>query len=120
MSDFQNKFQSMTDMVQGAAQSLMSKIDHFTFKMIVNYLKSEDYDTASDAIETLTKEKKPLSIPPLYYVAKAHPLQRIRDKAEKALELIGDKSEIENLTKGKSTEEAVKSLIEHYGNFKQG
>lgn len=119
MSDFQHKFQSVTDMVQGTAQSIMGKIDHFTFKMLVNCLRNEDFESANTAIEQLTKEKRPLSIPPLYYVWKAHPNQRIRERAEKALEIIDDKDAIVKLTDGKSLEDAVKALIEHYGNFKQ-
>jgi hypothetical protein len=120
MSDYQSKFHSITDLVQGAAQSVMSKIDHFTFKMLVNCLKNEDFESANTAIEQLTKEKRPLSIPPLYYVWQAHPSKRIRDRAEKALDIIGDKAEIKSLTEGKNIEDAVRALIEHYGNFKQG
>lgn len=119
MSDFQQKFQSVTDMVHGTAQSIMGKIDHFTFKMLVNCLRNEDFEAANTAIEQLTKEKRPLSIPPLYYVWKAHPNQRIRERAEKALEIIDNKETIIKMTDGKSLEEAVKTLIEHYGNFKQ-
>jgi hypothetical protein len=119
MSDFQSKFQSITDIVQGTAQSIMGKIDHFTFKMLVGCLKNEDFESANGAIEQLTKEKRPLSIPPLYYVWKAHPNKRIRERAEKALEVIDDKAAIVEMTEGKSLEEAVKTLIEHYGNFKQ-
>lgn len=120
MSDYQNKFQSVTELVSGTAQSIMDKIDHFTFKMLVNCLKNEDFESANTAIEQLTKEKRPLSIPPLYYVWKAHPSARIREQAGKALEVIGDKEAIVKMTDGKSLEEAVKALIEHYGNFKQG
>lgn len=120
MSEYENKFQSITDLVQGAANSIMSKIDHFTFKMLVNQLKSEDYEAAKTAIEQLAKEKRPLSIPPLYFVSQAHPNPRVRQKADKALDVVGDKKEIETLTAGKSTEDAVKALIEYFGNYKQG
>jgi len=120
MSDFHNQFQSITELVQGSAQSLMSKIDHFTFKMLVNGLKSEDYEAATTTIEQLVKDKKPISIPPLYYVYKEHPNMRVREKAEKALALIGDKAEIDKLTEGKDTRDSVTALIQHYGNYKQG
>lgn len=120
MSDFQSKFQSITEMVHTSAQSLMSKIDHFTFKMLVNGLKSEDYEAVVGTIDQLAREKRPMSIPPLFYVYKAHPNERVRKKAEKALEIIADKSELDKLTAGKSTEDAVKALIQHYGNYKQG
>ncbi len=120
MSDYQNKFQSITELVQGTAKSIMSKIDHFTFKMLVDCLKNEDYEAATTAIEQLAKEKRPLSIPPLYYVWKAHPNARVQEKAMKALEIIGDRKQIDQLTQDKSTEEAVKALIHFYGNYKQG
>ncbi len=120
MSDYQQKFQSMTGVVHDAAQSVMNKIDHFTFKMLVNCLKTEDYEACKTAIEQLAKEKRPLSIPPLYYVATAHPNGKVREKAWKALEIIGDKKLIEELTQGKTTEEGVKALIQEYGNYREG
>ena len=119
MSDYQQNFQSITDFVQGTAKSVMSKIDHFTFKLLVDQLKSEDYEAANTAIEQLAREKRPLAIPPLYFVAHAHPNNRVRDKALKALEVIGDKKKIEELTAEKSTQDAVKVLIQTYGNYKQ-
>lgn len=119
MGEYENKFPSITEIIQGAAQSIYSKFDKFTFNMLVNGLKSEDYEAATTTIEQLVVEKRPLSIPPLYYVFKAHPNARVRERAWKAIEIIGDKAEVEKLTAGKDTEEAVKALIQHYGNFKQ-
>jgi hypothetical protein len=119
MSDYQSKFQSISEMVAETAHSIKSKIDHFTFKMLVNGLKHEDFEAVNTTIEQLAKEKNPMAIPPLYFVYKQHPLGRVREKAWKAIELIGDQAEVEKLTAGKEIEEAVKSLIQHYGNFKQ-
>jgi len=119
MSDYQSSFQSITDLIQGTAQSLKSKIDSFTFKLLVNGLKHEDYEAVVTSIEQLAKEKNPMAIPPLFFVYKAHPIVKAREKAWKAIEIIGDKAEVEKLTEGKETEDAVKALIQHYGNFKQ-
>ncbi|MDZ4832319.1 MAG: hypothetical protein SGJ27_00825 [Candidatus Melainabacteria bacterium] len=120
MSDFESKFQSMTDLVQSTAKSIMSKLDHITYKMAVNALKNEDFEAANGAIEQLIKDNRPIAIPPLYYVSKAHPSTRIRERAGKAIGIIGNQGEVDKMTDGKSTEEAVKALIEHYGNFKEG
>jgi hypothetical protein len=120
MSDYQSGFQSITELIQGTAQSLKSKFDSFTFKLLVNGLKHEDYTAVVTTIEQLAKEKNPMGIPPLYFVYKAHPIEKAREKAWKAIEIIGDKAEVERLVAGKETEDAVKALIMHYGNFKQG
>ncbi|MBZ0187751.1 MAG: hypothetical protein K8F91_16010, partial [Candidatus Obscuribacterales bacterium] len=112
MSDFHEKFQSMTEFVGGAAKSIMGRLDQFTFKILVDGLKADDYEAVVGTIEQLEKEKKPLSIPPLYFVSKAHPNNLLRQRAEKALANVGNIKEIEKLTDGKSTEDAVKVLIE--------
>jgi len=119
MEDYQKKFHSITDFVHGAAQSVLGKIDHFTFKMLVDQLKSEDYEAAKTAIEQLAKEKRTIGIPPLYFVSQAHPNPRIREKALKAIDLIDEHNKIAELTKGKTTEDAVKALIQEYGHYKQ-
>ena len=53
MSDFQEKFHSMTDLFSGAAKSIMGAIDHFTFKMLVDGLKADDFEAVSGTIEQL-------------------------------------------------------------------
>jgi hypothetical protein len=69
-------------------------------------------------IDQLVKEKRPVSIPPLYVVAKAHPLVPLRGKAQAALKTLGVDEEVEKLTQGKEMKDAVKVLVEHYGNYK--
>ncbi|MBI1270656.1 hypothetical protein GC174_09505 [bacterium] len=118
MSEFIDKFQDLVGFVDTTAKSIMGKLDHFTFKMLVDGLKSTDYEAVKSNIEQLEREKRPLSIPPLYFVSQEHPRESIRLRAEKALATIGDKKEIEKVTRGKSTEEAVKALIERYGHYK--
>ncbi|MCA9800794.1 MAG: hypothetical protein KC777_02350 [Cyanobacteria bacterium HKST-UBA02] len=119
MSDFQEKFHSMTDLFSGAAKSIMGAIDHFTFKMLVDGLKADDFEAVSGTIEQLEKEKRPLSIPPLYFVWQAHPNNLLRERAHKALAKIGNIKEIEKITAGKSTEDGVKALLEKYGHYRQ-
>lgn len=118
MDDFQKKFSGITDFVADAAKSLMGKIDHFTFKMLVDLLKSDDYEAVNNAIQGLEKEKGTLGVAPLYFVSKEHPNTLIRERATKAIEKIGDKARIAELTEGKTTEEAVKALIQEYGNYR--
>lgn len=119
MSDYIDKFQDLAGFVDNAAKSIMGKLDQFTFKMMINGLKSDDYEAVKGTIEQLEREKRPLSVPPLYFVSKEHPVKAVRDRATKALGIIANSSEIEQLTKGKSTEEAVKALIQEYGHYRQ-
>ena len=116
--DFVKQFQSVTDALGSAAKGLMGKLDHFTFKMLIDNLKSNDTQVVLDTIETIENEKKPLSIPPLYFVMKNHPNQFIRNRAEKALYSMVPQADVERLTAGKPIEEAVKAMIMEYGNYK--
>lgn len=118
MDDFQKRFSGITDFVADAAKSLMGKIDHFTFKMLVDLLKSDDYEAVNNAIQGLEKEKGTLGIAPLYFVSKEHPNTLIRERATKAIAKIGDEKRVAELTEGKTTEEAVKALIQEYGNYR--
>lgn len=119
MSEYKDKFQDLAGFVENAAKSIMGRLDQFTFKMMVDNLKSSDYESVKGTIEQLEREAKPLSIPPLYFVAQEHPVKQVRTRALQAVEKIGDKREIDKLTKGKSTEEAVKALIEEFGHYRQ-
>lgn len=118
MSEFSDKFQDLAGFVDNAAKSIMGKLDQFTFKMMVDGLKSNDYEAVKTTIEQLERENRPLSIPPLYFVSQEHPIKAIRDRATKALGKMEKPAELEKATRGKSTEEAVKALIEKYGHYR--
>tara|TARA_Y100001978_G_C23675553_1_gene426201 strand:- start:1400 stop:1759 length:360 start_codon:yes stop_codon:yes gene_type:complete len=118
MSEFSDKFQDLAGFVDGAARSIMGKIDQFTFKMLVDGLKSNDYEAVKSNIEQLERENRPLSIPPLYFVSQEHPIKAIRERATKALSKMEKPGELEKITRGKSTEDAVKALIEAYGHYR--
>lgn len=118
MSDFLSQFQSVSDFVGNAARGVLSKLDQITFKMLVNNLKSNDYDVVAESIDQLVREKKPIKIPPLYFVARAHPNEFVRRKAGAAIKGLDEYETIEKLTAGKSIEEATHLLIERYGNFR--
>lgn len=96
----------------------MSKIDQITFRMLIDCLKSPDYQVVVDTLAQLEKEGRPISIPPVYFLSTSHPDKRIRARAAQALANMGDTKEIENLTKGKEAKEAVGILIQKYGNFR--
>ena len=118
MSEYKEKLEDLAGFVENAAKSIMGKLDQFTFKMMVDNLKSSDYESVKGTIEQLEREARPLSIPPLYFVSKEHPVKQVRERAAKAVGVIGDKKEIDKLTKGKSTEDAVKILIEEFGHYR--
>ena len=116
--DFAKGFYKMTESLGAKTKGLMNKLDQMTFNMLIDNLKSNDLQVLFDTIAQLEKEKKPMTIPPLYFVAKNHPVKNVRERASKALANIGDVNKIEKLTEGKSIEEAVKALINEYGHFK--
>lgn len=119
MSDFAAQFKSLADTLGGAAKGVLSKIDQWSFQALINNLKDSDYDVVKDTIEQLVKERKPLSIPPLFFVSKMHPNTYARDLAAKALSQFGQDKEIELATQGKSVEDATRALIEKYGNYRR-
>lgn len=106
-------------MVEGAAKGVFNAIDHMLYKALIACLKSEDYQAASIAIEQLEKEKKDISIPPLYFVAQAHPNERVRVRAKQALASFKKDREIREVTDNKELKEAIKALIETFGNYRQ-
>lgn len=118
MSDYGSQFNTMAEAVSSAAKGLYNKIDHMLFKALVGCLKSEDYQAVSVAIDQLVKEKKPVSIPPLYFVSVAHPNAQARLKAAQALKSFHQDDKIANLTSGKEVKEAVGALIGEFGNYK--
>lgn len=116
--DFGKQFHNMAESLGNAAKGFMGKLDHFTFKMLIDNLKSNDQQVVFDTIEQLEKEKRPISIAPLFLVAKNHPGANVRKRAEKALSEMTDAAKLEQITAGKSIEEAVKALIQEYGHYK--
>lgn len=118
-TDFATEFKSFHDTLGKAAKGVLNMFDQWSFKSLVDGLKSNDYESVATCIDQLVKEQKPICIPPLYFVAEAHPNVHVRSKAAKALHQFGRDKEIEEATKGKSFEEATKALIDKYGNYKR-
>lgn len=118
MSDFVSQMQTVENAIKGTAKGLFAKIDQMTFRMTIDGLKSNDYEALCITIDQLVKEKKPVSIPPLYVVSEAHPNVRAREKAKEAIKSLDPKGEVERLVAGKSIKEATNALIERFGNFK--
>ena len=119
MSDFLKNLQMVEEAVKGATKGFMAKFDAMTFKMTIGGLKSNDPTAVMISIEQLAKEKRDVSIPPLYVVWKGHPVQAVRDKAEEALKQLDEDNEIPALTKGLEVKEAVAALVARFGNFKK-
>ncbi|HEY9718759.1 MAG TPA: hypothetical protein V6C69_14910 [Trichormus sp.] len=118
MPDFNSYLQSVENLLGGATKGLFAKIDHMTFSMVINGLKGTDYDAVSIIIDQLVKEKRSVAIAPLYVVAQAHPVVPLRARAQAALRQLDPDGEVDKLAEGKSIQEAVKSLVEHFGNYK--
>jgi hypothetical protein len=118
VSDFSTQFKSFADSLGHAASGVMNKLDQWSFRMLVDNLKSNDFDAVKESIDQLTREKKPIGIPPLYFVSKLHPNPYARDAASKALHVFGHDKEIEDCTAGKAVEEATKALIDKFGNYR--
>ena len=118
VSDFGGQFKGLTESLGSAAKGMYNKFDQWSFKMLVDNLKSNDFDAVSEAVDQLVKEKRLLGIPPLYFVSQVHPSTYARQKAASGLEQFGRQSEIEAIVNGKSVEEATKALIEKFGNYK--
>jgi hypothetical protein len=119
VADFATEFKSFNDTLGKSLKGVLNMIDQWSFKSLVDGLKSEDYEAVATCIDQLVKENKPIAIPPLYFVANAHPNTHVRAKAAQALKQFGRDKEIEETTKGKSYEEGTKALIDLYGNYKR-
>lgn len=118
MADFVSSFVAFEESLRSAAGNVMGKLDQFTFKMLINNLKSTDYQVVVETLDQLEKEKRTISIPPIYFLSTSHPDNRIRVRAEKALANIDPKGEAAKLVHGKDPKEAVGILIHKYGNFR--
>jgi len=118
MTDLNSGLQMVEDLFRGASKGIFGKLDQMTFKMTINGLKSDDYEAICITIDQLVKEKKPVSIPPLYVVSQAHPNPRVRLKASEAVRSLDTHGTVPKLTEGKSVSDAAKALIEKFGNFK--
>jgi uncharacterized pyridoxal phosphate-containing UPF0001 family protein len=88
------------------------------FGALIGCLKSNDFEAVKVAVDQLVKEKRPVSIPPLYFVSKAHPIERIREMVKTGLSAFGEDKKIEELTAGKEIRESVETLIKEYGNYR--
>lgn len=119
MADFATEFKSFNETLGRSLKGVLNMIDQWSFKSLIDGLKSEDYEAVATCIDQLVKEQKPIGIPPIYFVAHAHPNGLVRQKAAKALTMFGRDKEIEEATKGKPFEEATKALIDLYGNYKR-
>lgn len=118
MADFATSFQAIEELLRSAGDSVMGRVDRFTFKMLVNNLKSPDFQVVKDTLEQLAKEKRTVAIPPVYYVYAEHPDNRLRIVAERALNDLDPTKEWHSATTGKATKDAVTVLIHKYGNFR--
>lgn len=118
MPDFSSYKQAVENVFNLATKGFFSKLDRFTYKMLIDNLKGTDYEQVAGCIDQIVKEKRSTGIPPLYVVAKAHPFVRVRQKAKEALTIMDPDKEVDALTKGKSMEEAVKLLVERFGHYK--
>lgn len=116
--DFPSGITAAISLLEQAYSGVLSKIDQITFRMLVNCLKSHDYFVVNDALTQLAKENRTIGIPPVYYTAKAHPDPRIRAQAEETLQKLDSQNEVANLVKDLDTQNAVKKLIDFYGNFR--
>ena len=120
MSDFAVEFSKVADLVSGAAKGVLNKFDQMLFNALIGCLKSEDYEAVKVAVEQLVKENRPVSIPPLYFVSKAHPNDRAKEKARVGLSQFNQDEKIRELTEGKDLKEAVAALMAEYGNYRSG
>lgn len=119
MADFATEFKSFNETLGRSLKGVLNMLDQWSFKSLVDGLKADDYEAVATCIDQLVKEQKPIGIPPLYFVANAHPNGLVRQKAAQALKMFGRDKEIEEVTAGKSFEEATKALINKYGNYKR-
>jgi len=118
LSDFLGCLRLVEGELKAAADSALSAFDRITYSMLVDCLKSEDPAAVKEAIDQLVKEERAIAIPPLYLVAHAHPVPWVRQQASAGLQKLGDSVQIEKLTAGKDTLQAVKLLVEEYGHYK--
>ena len=118
MADYASEFSKVSELVGGAAKGVLNKFDHMLFCALINCLKSNDFEAVSVAIDQLVKEKRLVSIPPLYFVSQAHPSDRAREKARVGLTAFGQEQKITALTEGKEIKEAVVALVKEFGNYR--
>jgi hypothetical protein len=118
VSDFASEFNKVSDLVSGAAKGILNKFDQLIFNALIGCLKSNDFEAVKVAVDQLVKENRPVSIPPLYFVSKAHPVDRIREKARTGLSAFDQDKKIAELTEGKEIKEAVQALMQEYGNYR--
>ena len=94
MVDFHSYLQYAENLITTTTKGFFAKLDGFTFKMMIDGLKREDYQAVTIIIEQIVKERRPVSIPPLYVVAKKHPNDAVRHKADQALNQLDQQGEV--------------------------
>lgn len=118
MSELVTMLKELEGFVKDASSSAFKKLDKTTYRMLIDGLKGEDPDSVKNVIDQLKKERHPLAIPPMFIVAKVHPIAWVRTQAQNALLDLAGANELEGLTAGKTFREQVKVLLEHYGNYR--
>lgn len=105
--------------VQKSTGAFLAKVDKASYISLVDCLKSEDPEAIGIAINQLVKEKNMLAVAPLYLVAKGHVVPWVRLQAQRGLDALVPRSELDELVKGKELKEAVFALIQHYGHYQK-
>jgi hypothetical protein len=118
-SQFAETLSEIKTFVQTCTDSFLAKVDRASYISLVDCLKSEDPEAIRIAINQLVKEKRLLAVAPLYLVAKGHVVPWVRQQAEKGLDSLVPRAEIDELVKGKDLKEAVFLLIQHYGHYQK-
>jgi hypothetical protein len=118
VTDYSQQFGKVYEQIVSSSKGMLGKLDHFLYKSLVNFLRSDDYEAVATALDQLVHEKKEIAIPPIYFVSVAHPNERARQKARESLKHFNQDKKIEELTHNKETREAVTALIKEFGNYK--
>ena len=117
-NDFVGALKSVEEQVKASSSSIFTAIDRMSYGMMVNCLKAEDPMAVKNAIDQLVSEGRPVAIPPLYLVSVAHPNEWVRQQANAGLTKILPADDLNKITQGRDTKEAVAALIQKYGHFR--
>ena len=117
-AEFKTGIKILEEHIKSCANSVFAAMDRFTFRMLINALKSSDPEAIKGTINQLVKEKRPLAIPPLYLVSVAHSSAQARKYALEGLKTLVPENKIEEIVKGKNIEGAVQALIKEFGHYR--
>jgi hypothetical protein len=117
-NEFLNGLKGLEEELRSASKSFLADLDRTSYKLLINGLKSSDPDAVKLTIDQLVAEKKPVAIPPIYFVSVAHPVPWVRQQATAALPKMVPPDELKKLTEGKDIKTAVGALIEKYGHYR--